>query len=153
MKYTIAAPNDCMEIYMLVQKTIRNIYPRYYPREVVDFFSELHSEENIMQDIENRLVGILLDGDTLVGTGTCMENHFTRVFVLPGYQRNGYGSHIMQQLEEGIGGKYDKICLDASFPAVAFYEKRGYATVRHETRNCRNGTVLVYGIMEKCLRQ
>lgn len=38
MEYIIATENDAEEIFAIVQDTIRTIYPRYYPREVVEFF-------------------------------------------------------------------------------------------------------------------
>lgn len=38
MEYIIATENDAEEILAIVQDTICTIYPRYYPRKVVDFF-------------------------------------------------------------------------------------------------------------------
>lgn len=38
MEYIRAALSDIDLIYDLVQETIKTIYPKYYPREVVDFF-------------------------------------------------------------------------------------------------------------------
>lgn len=151
MKYIEATPNDSNRIYELVQKTIKTLYPRYYPAEVVKFFAELHSPDSIKWDIENHVVGMLFDGELFVGTGTCTDNHITRVFVLPEYQGKGYGSHIMQQLEDKVYQKHDKAILDALLPASLFYENRGYVTARHATWNCENDTILVYGVMEKKL--
>lgn len=149
MKHMEAKAEDCGPIYHLVQETIKTVYPKYYPAEVVDFFSSLHSPDNIGQDIGNEAVHLFYEGDVLIGTGTCKEDHIIRVFVLPTYQGRGYGGQIMQYLEEIVFRKYDKVCLDASLPACQFYERRGYVTVRHETWNCENAVVLVYGIMEK----
>lgn len=151
MKYTEARAEDCAQVYTLVQKTIRTVYPKYYPHEVVNFFSSLHSTDNIGQDIANRTVTLFYEGETLIGTGTCKEEHITRVFVLPEYQGRGYGSQIMQYLEGKAAQRYDKACLDASLPACQFYERRGYVTRRHETWACENGVMLVWGIMEKIL--
>lgn len=47
MEYIKATKNDAEEITSWVQETIRTIYPEYYPKEAVDFFCELHCEENI----------------------------------------------------------------------------------------------------------
>lgn len=154
MKYIKASVADAEQIYNLVQETIRRVYPKYYPGEVVDFFCEFHSKENIAGDIENGCVVILRDEDGqghLLGTGSYKENHITRVYVAPAYQGKGYGSYIMQRLEEEIGEKYDVVCLDASLPACQMYEKRGYRTVKHEKWPVENGVVLVYEIMEKSL--
>ena len=53
MKY-VKATNDLIEsVCNLVQNTIKTVYPKYYPLEVVDFFCELHSKENITNDISS----------------------------------------------------------------------------------------------------
>ena len=38
MEYIRATESDTEEIYRIVQDTIRTVYPRYYPEEVVEFF-------------------------------------------------------------------------------------------------------------------
>ncbi len=151
MEYVGATERDLEQIVMLVQETIRAVYPNYYPGEVVDFFCGLHSRENISKDIEAGLVGVLRDGDVIVGTGCYRENHITRVYVKPEYQRQGCGSYIMHCLEHEIGLNYDTIYLDSSLPAYHLYEKRGYRTVRHDSRALENGAILAYEVMEKSL--
>lgn len=149
MEYKKATLQESESIYKLVQDTIKIVYPKYYPKEVVDFFCEHHSLENILRDIENGVVGVLIDNDRMVGTGCYQDNHITRVYVLPEFQGRGYGSFIMEQLEDIIAVEYDKVFLDASLPACHLYEKRGYQTIRHDRWNVENGVVLVYEIMEK----
>ena len=152
MEFRIAKKEHGEQIYQLVQNTIQSIYPKYYPREVVALFSNLHSRERIAADIENNFVRILFANGSLVGTGSCMENHISRLFVLPDLQGKGYGSYMMQRLEKEISEKYDSVVLDASLAATCFYEHKGYQTIRHEELTADNGAVLVYGIMEKKLR-
>lgn len=151
MEYIKATEKDIDTIVELVQDTILTVYPKYYPGEVVDFFSKLHCKENIAKDIENGLVGILLRENIIVGTGCYKDNHITRVYVKPQYQGQGYGSYIMQCLENEIGLKYDNVYLDASLPASHLYEKRGYKTVKHEKWPLENDVVLVYEVMQKQL--
>ncbi|TGY90815.1 hypothetical protein E5329_24185 [Petralouisia muris] len=43
-------------------------------------------------DIENVFVRVLLLDDCLVGTGSCNENHISRLFVVSDFQKKGYGS-------------------------------------------------------------
>ena len=153
MKYQKAELTDLDNIYELVQKTIRTIYPRYYLKEIVDMFTEFHSKENIAKDIEQGNSYLLqLDGDTIIGTGTASENHITRVYVLPEYQGQDCGTYIMQQLEDTIAEKYSKAEIDASLPACKLYAKLGYKTVDHGIWNCANDVIQVYEIMEKDLR-
>ena len=149
--YIKATEKDGERIFELVQNTIRTIYPKYYPQEVVTFFCELHSRAAICEDIQKGYVGILVEGRQIVGTGSCQDEHITRVYVSPEYQGQGYGSYIMQCLEKEISRQYTAACLDASLPASHLYEKRGYRTVRHEKHGVENGVSLVYEVMEKRL--
>lgn len=152
MEYRKAAEKNIDDIFNIVQTTVRCIYPKYYPKEVVDFFCELHNRENIAKDIKNENVGILVVDNQIVGTGSHMDNHITRVYVLPEFQGKGYGSFIMQSLEDKISEDYHTVLLDASLPVCHLYEQRGYHTVKHEKWSVGNGVVLVYEIMEKILR-
>ena len=58
MEYIMAAEKDLEQITALVQEAIKAIYPNYYPKEVADFFSELHCFENIRKDVEDGRVGV-----------------------------------------------------------------------------------------------
>ena len=149
--YIKATEKDGERIFELVQNTIRTIYPKYYPQEVVAFFCDLHSRAAICEDIQKGYVGILVEGRQIVGTGSCQDEHITRVYVSPEYQGQGYGSYIMQCLEKEISRQYTAACLDASLPASHLYEKRGYRTVRHKKHGVENGVSLVYEVMEKRL--
>lgn len=151
LKYEKAAQADADRITKLVQETICAVYPKYYPKEVVDFFLSLHCEEKISCDIKLGRVSMLLENDVLVGTGSCEENHITRIYVSPACQRRGYGSYIMQRLENAIAENYSKSVLDSSLPASKLYESRGYQTTEHRQWNVENNVVLVYEIMEKNL--
>lgn len=151
MEYIKATENDTDEVLTIVQDTIRTIYPLYYPKEVVEFFCSLHCRENIARDIEKGLVGVLWVDNGIVGTGCYQDDHITRVYVKPECQGRGYGSYIMQHLENEISAKYDTAYLDASLPASHLYEKRGYQTLRHDKWIVENGRVLVYEIMAKSL--
>ena len=151
MEYVKATEIDSEQIATLVKDTIQKIYPKYYPKEVVDFFCELHCRENILEDIKSGFVGVLLDGNMIVGTGCYKDNHITRVYVKTECQGKGYGSYIMQCLENQIRLQYDMVYLDASLPASHLYEKRGYQTIKHEKWNVENGRVLVYEVMVKSL--
>jgi GNAT superfamily N-acetyltransferase len=149
MLYIRAAEKHAEQVVRLVRETIKTVYPKYYPKEVVDFFCAHHSGEKIKADIMSGNVWILFCDSQLVGTGCSVGNYITRVYVLPAFQGNGYGSYIMRQLEDEIGKSYNEAVLDASLPAVRLYEKLGYATVKHEKMVVENDAVLVYEVMRK----
>jgi len=149
MEYRLARLEDTKYIYKIVQDTIKEVYPHYYLKEIVDMFCEFHSEESISKDIENGNVYVLLEKDEIIGTGTIKGNHITRVYVLPACQGNGFGTYIMNQLETVIGKKYAQAEIDSSLPACKIYYNRGYRTIDHGVWKCANGVIQVYEIMEK----
>lgn len=87
----------------------------------------------------------------MVATGSADGNEITRVYVLPEFQKKGYGTRMMKELEQHVGKAYDRAVLDASLASCRMYEERGYRTLRHEQINLVNGVVLVYEVMEKLL--
>ena len=153
MIYELAKIEDLQNVYDVVQHTIKTIYPKYYPAEVVDFFCFYFSREVIAKDIEKGYVSVLKIDGNIVATGCFVNNHITRVYVLPEYQKKGYGTYIMKTIEVQIGEKYDKAYLDASLPAAALYEKLGFSTIKHERYLVENGVILAYEVMEKELHK
>ena len=162
MEYLIATVEMADAIHNILHTTIRTVYPKYYPKEVVEFFCQLHSREHILEGIASGNMGVLLvdrddrddrdDRGLIVGTGCYDGNHITGVYVLPDYQKQGCGSRIMDCLETAILKKYDTVLLDASLSAVCLYEHRGYQTVGHGMIELQDDVKLVYEIMEKKLK-
>lgn len=149
MIYELAKLEELQAVYDVVQQTIKTIYPKYYPMEVVDFFCQHHSRDAIAEDIKNGYISVLKIDGTIIATGSFMDNHITRVYVLPKYQKKGYGTYIMKNIEDQIGEKYDKAYVDASLPAAALYEKLGFVTVNHQRYPVENEVILAYEVMEK----
>lgn len=152
MELIPAKKHHAEQVYALVQETIKIVYPKYYLKEIVDMFCEFHSLKNIITDIEAGNTYILAENEEIIGTGTKNENHITRVYVLPQYQKKGYGTFIMNRLEEIIKETYDDVIIDASLPACRSYSHLGYQTADHGTFECKNSVILVYEIMKKQLR-
>lgn len=96
-------------------------------------------------------MGVLVAGDRIVGTGCYDANHITSVYVSPDCQGKGYGTYILDCLEDRISKYYDNAVLDASLPAVILYERRGYETIGHGVIDVGNDAKLVYEIMRKPL--
>lgn len=152
MQYITATADMADAIHHILHTTIKTVYPKYYPGEVVDFFCRHHSREHILEGIASGNMGVLADGDVLIGTGCYDKNHITGVYVLPEYQKRGCGSQIMDCLEAEIAKQYDTVLLEASLSAVFLYEHRGYRTVGHGIFEFENDVKLVYEIMEKKLK-
>ena len=73
MEYVTAGPEHIDGIHHVMQSTIRTVYPKYYPTEVVDFFCRLHSREHVQEGVESGNRDVLLDEGKIVGRGTHRE--------------------------------------------------------------------------------
>ncbi len=151
MEYIKATTEMAEAIHHVLHTAIRTVYPKYYPKEVTEFFCNHHSKEHVLEGINSGNMGVLMVEDRIVGTGCFDKNHITGVYVLPQYHKKGYGTHIMDCLEAEIAKKYDVAVLDASLAAALLYEHRGYKTVGHGIYELENDVKLVYEIMEKRL--
>ena len=136
MIYELATIEEVQAVYDLVQHTIKTVYPKYYPAEVVVFFCELHSKETIRKDIENGYVSVLKIDGNIVGTGCFVDNHITRVYVLPEHQKMGYGTFVIKNIEDSIAalnrGVTDKYKLFIIVESIedAYRLAQGYDKIR-----------------------
>lgn len=140
---------DLDTIKNITYETIQTIYPHYYPKGAVDFFIQHHNHENITADIDSGNVFIMEIDKTAVGTVTIRDIEICRLFVLPHYQRKGYGRALLEFSEKHICEKSKKIRLDASLPAKEIYLKRGYKEIESHSILALNGDYLCYDVMEK----
>ena len=137
-------------VKFITLKTIIDIYPHYYPKGAVDFFIEHHTESHISKDIESGQVYIVFDEqDDAVGTVTIHKNEICRLFVLPQYQKRGFGSQLLNFSENMILKQYNTIVLDASLPAKSIYLKRRYTIVETYSIRTYNNDYLCYDVMIK----
>lgn len=140
---------DSAAVARIAAETVRAIYPRYYPAGAVEFFVELHSEMEVEKLKNKEEIFLVSVQGEIVGTGSIRRNEICRLFILPEYQGKGYGSWLMDRLEERIFEKYGKVHVDASFPAESMYFKRGYKIISFEKIETKNGDYLCYHTMEK----
>lgn len=141
-------------VKMITCETIKEIYPHYYPKGAVKFFLSLHNDKNISADIQSGCVFLVLDGkQNAVGTITVKKNEICRLFVLPGYQKKGFGCKLLDLAESIISEHYETIILSASLPAKSVYLKRGYRESGFHSIYTENGDFLCYDVMQKNIGQ
>lgn len=120
MEYRTATPDMADGIYNVLHTAIKTIYPKYYPKEVADFFCRHHSKEHILEGIASGNMGVLLVGNRIVGTGCFDGAHITGVYVLPDYQKKGCGTYIMDCLEGEIAKNMIRLFWTLPFPQQAY---------------------------------
>ena len=133
----------------IVEKTIRAVYPHYYPSGAVQFFLDLHNEQRIREAFAREDIYFAAAQGEIVGTGSIRGNEICRLFILPEYQTKGYGSKLMDLLEDIVFRRYQAVHIDASFPAESMYLKRGYRIKSYEKIETEGGDYLCYHTMEK----
>lgn len=149
MEIIKATLEDQFTVLEIVHKTVRDIYPNYYPAEVVDFFIRWHNPEIIHKDISQGLIYIVKDNDQIVATGSRKGKNIERIYVLPDYQGKGYGAAIIEILEREIMNESRFSTLEASLPSYDFYLKRGYKPTEYHRYEVENHRILCYYVMEK----
>lgn len=90
MDYKTATPDMVDAIHRVLHTAIQTVYPKYYPKEVVDCFCRHHSRAHIAEDIDSGNMGVLTVNGAVVGTGCFDNNHITGLYVLPEYQNQGF---------------------------------------------------------------
>lgn len=133
----------------IVEKTISTIYPHYYPCGAVHFFLDLHKKHKIEAAMGTEEIYLAVVQGETIGTGSIRGNEICRLFILPEYQGKGYGTRLMDLLEEKVFQNYPNVHLAASFPAENMYLKRGYQIVSYQIIETENGDFLCYHTMEK----
>lgn len=149
MNIRIANENDFESVKLITQNTIKTVYPKYYPSGAVQFFSDHHSDERILEDIKASKVYLIEDEGNEVGTVTICGNEINRLFVLAKYQHKGYGRALMDFAEQMISKENDTIILDASLPAKKIYLLRGYVATAYNMIKTDNGDYLCFDVMER----
>lgn len=145
-----AVLSDVETIKKISTVTISKIYPHYYSRGAVDFFLEHHNKDNILKDVKKRCIFLYFDtSQNAIGTVTIKDNEICRLFVLPPFQRMGYGTELLDFAEKTIFKQYPKVIIDASLPAKKIYLKRGFKYTDFNTICTKNNDFLCYDIMEK----
>lgn len=140
---------DLDTVKNITHETIQGIYPYYYPKGAVDFFIQHHSVENISSDIASNNVFILDVNEIPIGTVTIHGNEICRLFVLPQYQRKGYGKFLMDFSEKQVSQESKKIQLASSLPAKELYLKLGYKEIESRSILTMSNDYLCYDVMEK----
>lgn len=154
MKIVRADIKDIETIHNIVHSTINRVYPKYYPEGAVEFFLSHHSLDNIKKALaEEYIILIECNGD-IVGTGALKENEIKRMFIIPEFQGRGYGSILLDKLEQQAVNKgFVDVVLDSSLPAYSLYEKRGYSSIKYNKLVTENGQFLCYNTMMKALNE
>lgn len=150
MRITRAIEGDECIVYNILYTKITEVYPKYYPEDVVTFFINHHSLNNIKSALNKEIILIIKNGEKHIGTGSILANEIRRMFILPNFQGKGYGTLLLSTLETIIKNNgYTYILLDSSLSAYSLYEKNGYSSIHYRKIVTPKGQFLCYNQMLK----
>ena len=143
---------EYLKVYEVVAQTIRDIYPKYYPAGVVEFFLNYHSEDSIKGAFDGETVLVAIENNEITATGSLHKNEIKRMFVLKDYQGRGIGKKLISQLEQiALQSGFNNTILDSSLPGYSLYLNNGYFNKEYNMLETESGEVLCYSTMEKSL--
>ncbi len=146
-----ATQNDYQDIRNLIHTTVKACYPAIFATEIIRFYIEYHSLEEIHRRAITGVVLVLTIGDCIRATGFLSQGEMGGVYVHPDFQRQGLGLAIVSKLLEiARKKKLKKIWLDATPIAKPLYDKLGFELVRPMVIYIKNKP-LHYFKMEKSL--
>ena len=147
------AKADLEAVKRLIDETIDSCYVGVYPPNAVQFFKEHHSCDRILEKAGKGYTVVLEDSRRIVGTGTLLGDHVSRVFVAPDAQGRGYGKAIMGALEDRARADgVAMIELSASLPSTRFYERLGYELYEEASIDVGDGETLDFWRARKPLQ-
>lgn len=147
MNKIVAQSRDLLSVLYLVYINIKEHYPEFYPPGAVEFLLKADDRSRILHDIEDGRVLLFMEDNIYIATATIKDNEICRLYLLPDYQGKGYGSQIMDNLEDTILKKHSKVRLNASLPSQAFFRRRGYREYYFDRIKTENGDYMCYCTM------
>jgi len=145
------AEHEYPSIQRLIHTTVKTCYPAIYPPEVIEFFIQHHSLEEISRRAISGVVLVLVSEGFILATGFLADGELGGVYVHPDYQRQGLGTLIVKRLLEiACREKLNSIWLDATPIAKPMYDKLGFELISNMVQYVGD-VPLHYFKMEKIL--
>lgn len=144
--------SDCKETAALFYHTVHTVNAKDYTKAQRSVWAPVCRDlESWDRSLLAHTAFVAVKGNLIVGFGDIDETgYLDRLYVHRNYQRQGIATALCLRLEQT--GLYDKVITDASITAKAFFEKRGYCTIRAQQVE-RGGIYLTNYRMEKKLVQ
>lgn len=138
------------QLIQLIHLTIKRCYPECYAQEVVDFFINYHSSEELLRKAEVGKLVVGYKGDVLIASGYFVEGEIGGVYIHPGYQQQGFAKEIVTFLldlakKEGS----NSVWLESTPLALKLYKQLGFYVDEERVMYVGNNTPLPYYHMRK----
>ena len=143
---------DINAIQSLMEETISTCYTTFPIAYRQHWMEDHHSVDQILQEATEGLTLVMECEGRIIGTGNILGNRIQSIIVHPDFQRHGYGTELLQRLEQyARNNRISAVQLWALTPAQPFFKQLGYQTISEHQFNAPNLQQFKYYIMEKRL--
>ena len=126
--------NDAKEVVNILTRNYLEVNSKNYPAHLMNELSKKHDEKYVKKIAKYSHVYVVVENDKIIatgGVGNYQENKdialLINIYVLPEYQRKGYGTLIMETLmNDEIYLNAKLIRVNSSITALEFYKKFGF---------------------------
>ena len=142
-----ARPEDAAAIVDLHAESVRGLASGFYSADIIEKWSPEQPSRERIEELEARLaksievtvLAVDLIGE-MAGFGSIQTptHELQAVYVAPRFARMGVGTMILEALERrAIDFSIDRLHMDASINAEAFYKAAGYVSAGRPCMNFR----------------
>ena len=146
LNFRKASSSDLNTLLAISNQTIDKSYRYWLDDEVVNQYLLSESLNNYLKsNIEHTWVAII--DDEIIGFAICIENVIDFMLVGYNFQRNGYGTQILNFCESMLMQTYDTIALESfekNSKATEFYSLNKWEIVNKYTDPKSNSTKLIF---------
>ena len=134
MEISIIKENEIEEVSALIEKTIRTCFPCYYPQQEIDRICASLDCAGVKRRASWTHFYVIKENKKIIACGaigpcwdSLTESSLFTIFVDPDCQGKGYGTKIMETLEnDEYFKRARRIEIPAGLVAIPFYKKMGY---------------------------
>ena len=135
-----------------MNETISTCYATFPPAYRQHWMEDHHSVDQILAEATEGLTLVIEYRETIIGTGNIVNNRIQSIIIRPDMQRQGYGTELLQRLEQYARNTGISVVQLLALPlARPFFERLGYQTISEHQFNAPNLRQFNYYIMEKRL--
>jgi N-acetylglutamate synthase-like GNAT family acetyltransferase len=137
-----------------MKETISTCYATFPYAYRHHWLEEHHSVDQILAEATEGLTLVIECRGNIIGTGNIINNRIQSIVIRPDMQRQGYGTELLQRLEQYARNQGIRMVhLSALPPAQPFFERLGYQTLSEHYFKAPNLRQFTYSIMEKRLEE
>lgn len=118
---------DADKVSDIIKKCIKEVYPKYYPKEVLDFTYRYMSNINFVELSKEREFFVATKEDEVVGIIGLKKDEVKAFYVDPKLHNQGIGKKLMEHIEKIAKERnYKKLEVKSSLYAVEVYKSCGF---------------------------